>query len=69
MKYINENGGFTVIGWYKRREINDISNEESQNEVESSDIGYHIVSNVPTNRLIVDRTEFNSMKFDPDTIV
>ena len=69
VKYINENGGFTVIGWYKRGEINDISNEESQNEVESSDIGYHIVSIVPTNRLIVDRTEFNSMKFDPDLIV
>ena len=69
MKYINENGGFTVIGWYKCGEINDISNEESQNEVESSDIGYHIVSIVPTNREIVKRTEFNNMKFDPDTIV
>ena len=62
--YINDNGGFTVSGWYKRGEINDISNEESQNQVESSDIGYHVVSIYPTNNLIISRNEFKSKKFD-----
>ena len=51
--YINNIGGFTVIGWYKRGEINDISNEEVQNQVESSDIAYHIVSISPTNKDLI----------------
>ena len=55
VEYINTNGGFTVIGWYKRGEINDVSNDDSQNEVESSEIGYHIVYIFPTNRAIVNR--------------
>lgn len=63
-KYINDNGGFTVSGWYKRGEINDISNEDSQNQVESSEIGYHIVCIHPTNSSIILRSAFNSLKFD-----
>jgi len=62
--YINSNGGFTVIGWYKRGEINDISNDDSQNEVESSEIGHHIVSIYPTNRDIVKLDEFKTKQFD-----
>ena len=50
VRYINDNGGFTVIGWYKKGSINDISTEESDNQVESSEMGYHIVSITPTNK-------------------
>ena len=57
VEYINTNGGFTVIGWYKRGEINDVSNDDNQNEVESSEIGYHIVYMFPTNRVIVNRLD------------
>ena len=64
LNYINVNGGFTVIGWYKRGEINDISNEENQNDVESGDIGYHIVSIYPTNRNLVERLEVKKLQFD-----
>lgn len=62
--YINDNGGFTVLGWYKRGEINDISNEETQNQVESSEIGYHIVSLYPTNTAILTRIEFQRKKYE-----
>jgi hypothetical protein len=64
LTYINGNGGFTVIGWYKRGEINDVSNEDNQNEVESGDIGYHIVSIYPTNRKLVERMEVKNLQFD-----
>lgn len=69
VEYINDNGGFTVIGWYKRGEINDVSNEESQNDVESSDIGYHIVHMYLTNREVAKRTDLEAMKFDISGIV
>ena len=61
-KYRGSNA--TVIGWYKRGEINDISNDDSQNEVESSEIGYHVVCIYPTNNLIITRNDFKSKKFD-----
>ena len=56
--HINDAGGFTVIGWYKRGEINDVSNDDSQNQVESSEIVYHIVSIYQTNMDILNRNEF-----------
>ena len=53
MEFINQKGGFTVIGWYKRGEINDMSNDDSNNEVESSEIGYHIVCIYPTDKKLL----------------
>ena len=49
---INDNGGFTVIGWYKRGEINDQSNKDNfdgTERVEVGEIGYHVVHMYPTN--------------------
>lgn len=69
VEYINNNGGFTVIGWYNRGEINDVSNDDSQNEVESSEIGYHIVYMFPTNRAIVNRVGLKNKKFDTAGVV
>ena len=64
VEYINANGGFTVLGWYKRGEINDSSNDDSQNQVESSEMGYHVVSMNPTNLKVLDRAEFQTLKYD-----
>lgn len=64
IEFINLNGGFTVIGWYKRGEINDVSNEDSQNEVESSEVGYHIVHIQPTVRAVIDLEEFKNLQFE-----
>ena len=64
IEYINGNGGFTVLGWYKRGAINDVSNEEVQNQVESSEIGCHVVSLNPSNCAVLDRVDFNSLKYD-----
>ena len=69
MEYVNNNGGFTVNGWYKRGEINDVSNDDIQNEVESSDIVYHIVYMFPTNRAIVNRVGLKNKKFDTAGVV
>lgn len=67
---INRNGGFTILGWYKRGIINDKSlmtnhsnnnssrnsNNEQDTQVDSGDISYHIVQIVPTNRAFLDDT-------------
>ena len=63
IELINNNGGFTVIGWYKRGEINDISNDESQNDVESGEVVHHIVSIYPTNPDVLKMHEFENNQF------
>ena len=61
--YINLNGGFTLIGWYRRGEIKDISSDEVVHHVDASDIGYKIVSIYPTNNLL-DNNALDLLKFD-----
>lgn len=74
--FINENGGFTVFGWYKRGIINDTSlvgmntgNNNEEIQVDSGNINFHIVQLVPTNRDFHDFTSvlgvrLQRMKFD-----
>ena len=58
---INGNEGFTIIGWYKRGDINDQNNNENtDNRVEAGEIGFHIVSISPTNKNI----PLDNLKFD-----
>ena len=68
IEYINTNGGFTVIGWYRRGEINDQTMVEVSTlndtgkpyekakigKTGASDITYHIVSIKPTNHEFMD---------------
>jgi len=67
--YINENGGFTVVGWYKCGEIHDMSNEVVSTDVESSDIGFHIVSISPTNAKAVHDVGCIEKKFNYSTYI
>ena len=47
--HVTSSDGFTNIGWYKRGNINDQSNNnDSGDRVESGDIRYHLVSIYPT---------------------
>ena len=57
MDYINKNGGFTIIGWYKHGEIHDQSNEIISSEVESNELGYHIFSINPKVSDVTDHDE------------
>ena len=50
--HINRNNGFTVIGWYKRGEIEDKGNEEKEH-VEASNLMIHPVSIYPYHQPIV----------------
>ena len=68
--YIHDNGGFTIIGWYKRGVINDRSlcqnntsagnnNSSSNNEsieVDNGQANFHITQIFPTNRDFTDPT-------------
>ena len=67
--YINDHGGFTVVGWYKRGVINDktlvngnATNGSSNNnngedtKVDKGEINYHVISLRPTNSCLLNRT-------------
>eukprot|EP00957_Ditylum_brightwellii_P133938 10213439-Ditylum_brightwellii.AAC.1 len=75
IKFINDNGGFTVQGWLKRGIINDrslLKLESSGGEVnhaDSSEINYYFVQILPTNcNIITEGTELfnslNDLKYD-----
>ena len=78
MDIINANGGFTVIGWYKRGLINDQTLCEDiaikdDKHVESGDINHHIVQIIPSNRNFLNPgtdlgTILNAAKFDAKEI-
>ena len=66
--FINRNGGWTVVGWYKRGVINDRAlvgssgntagnfSNNSNNEdvrVDNGEINYHVVEVLPSNRSII----------------
>ena len=60
---INNNGGWTVIGWSKRGEINDVAFKESDTaeKVTSSDINHHITLLVPANDLSINELYLKSL--------
>ena len=60
----NENGGFTVVGWYKRGEINDKSSAEDGNVVQNSEVVYHVVQIIPESTE-EDASILLAEKFDP----
>ena len=63
IKVINENGGWTVIGWSKRGEINDVAFKQSDTaeKVTSSEINHHITSIVPANDLSINELYLESL--------
>ena len=68
VKLININGGFTITGWYKKGEINDISTEEIVNNVEGSEFSYHIISIKPRCDVIFGLKDYEDARFDIDNI-
>ena len=67
IEYINDNGGFTIIGWNKRGEIDDqifkddnSSNNNNNERVEAGEMGYHIVSIRP----LLTNINFDGLKYD-----
>ena len=64
VELINSNGGFSVVGWYKNGSINDVSHEEAQNQVESSDVNYHIVKMYPTSEAVLKLTKYKKCLYD-----
>ena len=68
-EYINNNGGFTVIGWYKRGEINDQSNLEAVEKISSSTVVHHFVSLLPTSFDRLKMDELQEMKYDVTNVL
>ena len=73
--FVNENGGFTIVGWYKRGSIKDKSLIEAGNTSTNEDIiasgqlNYHIVEVLPTNQELLDPNsrlgmEMHKLKYD-----
>ena len=60
---INDNGGWSVFGWSKRGEINDIAFKQADTteKVTSSEINHHITSIVPANDLSINELYLKSL--------
>ena len=63
LKYYNEHEGFTVTGWYKRGEVDDVVTDKTE-KVSNSDVAYHVTSVYPTGYLNSHAEETEDMKFD-----
>ena len=63
LDFYNKNGGFTIIGWYKRGEINDSIQNESE-KVTSSVVTYHVTSIYPSKYIDSHAKETEMMKYD-----
>ena len=60
MAYYNARGGFNVLGWCKKGEITDFSNEEGE-VVASDTINYRVVQITPNNE---DEAAVRELKYD-----
>ena len=71
VEHVNGHGGFSVIGWYKRGEINDQGGtgnaENNDDRVEAGDISFHIVSIRPSHNNVINQIT-DEMKFDVNTL-
>ena len=68
--FINENGGWTVVGWYKRGSIKDrsliestgssnsASNANEDTTVGSGNLNFHVVELLPTNQALLDKNTY-----------
>ena len=65
LQCVNKSGGFTVVGWYKRGEIVDVSKETNNHEekVVASEIGYHVVVIKPTYPDLLSASILNERKY------
>ena len=64
---VNGNGGWTLYGWSKRGQINDLSNEDDKNsakKVESAEVTHHVVKIFPTDKNV----DFSSKRFDTSVL-
>ena len=64
INFYNENGGFIIIGWYKRGEINDSIQINENEKVTSSIMNYHVTAIHPTKYIHDNAKETKVMKFD-----
>ena len=58
--YINDNGGFQIVLWYSRGEINDLSlvglNAQEGAQVDAGRMNYHVVYVQPMRKKILDNS-------------
>ena len=78
INFVNENDGWTVVGWYKRGSMKDRSLIEASNNNNSSEedttvtsgkLNMHIIELLPTNHLLMNSTtelgrNLDALKFD-----
>lgn len=73
VQHINDNGGWTIVGWYKRGCIKDkslleVANQSSNNQssestmVGAGQLNYHMVEILPTDRDFLDRRTTKGME-------
>ena len=79
IKYVNDNDGWTVVGWYKRGIMTDKTlvtsrvttnaNSETSENVDAGMLTYHVIELVPTDRSILNKasvkgSQLQALKYD-----
>ena len=66
VNFHNSNGGFTVIGWYKRGEVNDLNKIDIHNNEKllSSEISHHVTSIFPSQYKTLHIKDIEELKFN-----
>ena len=67
IELVNNGGGWTLYGWSKRGQINDVSSEDDKNsskKVESAEVTHHVVKIFPTSKI----ADLNSHRFDTSVL-
>jgi hypothetical protein len=68
-EYINNNGGFTIIGWYKLGDkVDASSNNDSNNREVTGKINYHVTNIFPTETDVNGCNNHERLKFDVNTL-
>lgn len=70
--FIDERGGWTIIGWYKsgtKQDASAGSDSGASSLVQSDEIGYHISYMFPSNKDVLTDGNFKALQIDPSTLI
>lgn len=70
LEYVNNNGKWTIIGWTKRGEINDITFRDTDSKVSSSELKHHVTCILPKKEgSTISEETFKQKQFDVNNIL
>jgi hypothetical protein len=64
LKYINENGGWTILGWIRTGAIADVSDQKDKQTIASIKTEPHLTYMMPSNLQVMENVEFKTFQYN-----